>query len=195
MRKQALKDYKKTNDYELVVLMKSGDEDSYAEVFERYSRPLITHAYKFLGDKDEACDIVQDVMLSLWQKRENINYQMSLGGYLYTAVRNRIFDAISHQKVISKYAESMVSYMEDAIVHADDNFREQELLSLLKSEIDKLPEKMREVFILYRTEELSYKDIAERLGISDRTAKQQVYNAVKILKTKIDLYLTLFPFI
>lgn len=83
MLKQALKDYKKTNDYELVILMKSGDEDSYAEVFERYSRPLITHAYKFLGNKDEACDIVQDVMLSLWQKRENINHQMSLGGYLY----------------------------------------------------------------------------------------------------------------
>lgn len=190
-----MKGYKKTTDYELVILMKSGDEHAYAEVFERYSRLLINHAYKFLGDRDEACDIVQDVMLSLWQKRENINHHLSLGGYLYTAVRNRIFDAMSHKKVISKYAESMVFYMENAIVHSDDRLREEELMSLLKSEIDRLPEKMREVFILYRTEELSYKDIAERLGISDKTAKQQVYNAVKILKTKIELYLTLFPFI
>ena len=89
----------------------------------------------------------------------------------------------------------MVSYMENAVVHSDDNLREKELMSLLKNEIDRLPEKMREVFILHRTEELSYKDIAERLGISDKTAKQQVYNAVKILKTKIGHYLILFPFI
>ena len=190
-----MKNYKKTTDYERVILIKYGDEHAYAEVFERYSRLLITHAYRFLGNRDEACDIVQDVMFSLWQKRENLNHQMSLGGYLYTAVRNRIFDAMSHKKVISKYAESMVSYMENAVVHSDDNLREKELMSLLKNEIDRLPEKMREVFILHRTEELSYKDIAERLGISDKTAKQQVYNAVKILKTKIEHYLILFPFI
>jgi RNA polymerase sigma-70 factor (ECF subfamily) len=187
--------YQKLSDSDLTALLIEGDRAAYTEIFERYSRLLIAHAYRILADQEEAGDMVQDVMLKLWEKKERINLSMPLGGYLYTSVRNRIFNSMSHKKVVGKYAESMIAYMEGTHIHSDEQLREKELTTLLAKEIGALPEKMREVFILYKMEELSYKEIAIRLGITDKTAKQQVYNAVKILKTKIDVYLTLFPFL
>lgn len=187
--------YSKFTDEELATLLIEGDRLAYAVIFERYSRLLIAHAYKMLQDKEHAADTVQDLMLNLWDKRAQLNSGLSLGGYLYTGLRNRIFNAMAHRKVMEKYADSIISYMEGTHVYSDDIFKENELAALLQKEISALPEKMREVFILYKMEELSYSQISERLGITDRTAKQQVYNAVKILKTKISAYLALFPFI
>ncbi|MDR6782655.1 RNA polymerase sigma-70 factor (ECF subfamily) [Pedobacter africanus] len=190
-----MNNYKGYSDRELAALLKEGDRLAYTEIFERYSRLLIAHAYRILGDQGEVSDLVQDVMLKLWEKRVLLNLNLPLSGYLFTAVRNRIFNAMSHHKVVGRYAESMIAYMEGTHIYSDEQFREKELMALLEKEIGALPDKMREVFILFKMEELSYKEIADRLGISDKTAKQQVYNAVKILKTKIDSYLTLFPFI
>lgn len=187
--------YSKFSDADLAALLTKADRKAYAEIFERYSPLLVAHAYRILSDEEEAGDIVQDVMLNLWEKRGQINTNLPISGYLYKAVRNRIFNLMSHKKVIGRYEESMIAYMEGTHVASDEQLREKELTAMLEKEIALLPEKMREVFVLYKMEELSYKDIAERLGISDKTAKQQVYNAVKILKTKIDIYLTLFPFL
>lgn len=187
--------YSKFNDQELTALLIQADRNAYAEIFERYSPLLVAHAYRIVVDEDEAGDIVQDVMLNLWEKRGQININLPISGYLYKAVRNRVFNLMSHKKVIGRYEESMIAYMEGTHAASDEKLREKELTTMLEKEIASLPEKMREVFVLYKMEELSYKDIAERLGITDKTAKQQVYNAVKILKTKIDVYLTLFPFL
>ena len=188
-------DYTNFTDEALATLLTKGDRQAYAVIFERYSRLLIAHAYKMLQDKESAADTVQDLMLNLWDKRTQLNSNLSLGGYLYTGLRNRIFNAMAHRKVMEKYADSILSYMEGTHAYSDELLKESELSALLHKEISALPEKMREVFILYKMEELSYSQIAERLGITDRTAKQQVYNAVKILKTKISIYLTLCPFI
>jgi len=190
-----LSGYQNFSDSDLIVLLIEGDRKAYAEIFERYSALLIAHAYRILANQEEAGDIVQDIMLSLWEKKAQINPSLPIGGYLYTAVRNRTFNAMAHKNVIGKYADSMIAYIEGSHINSDDQLREKELSALLEKEIAALPEKMREVFILYKIEELSYKEIAQRLGITDKTAKQQVYNAVKILKTKIDRYLMLSFFI
>jgi len=187
--------YSDYTDLQLAGLLSQGDRLAYTEIFERYSMLLIAHAYKLLADQDAANDVVQDVLLNLWQKRERLDLNTSLSAYLYTATRNRIFNRKSHQKIVDRYADTMIAYMEGTHTNSDDFVREKELTAMIEKEIRALPEKMREVFILYKMEDLSYKEIADRLGITDRTARQQVYNALKILKTKIDVYLSLFPFL
>ena len=187
--------YSEYTDMQLSALLAKGDHLAYTEIFERYSMLLVAHAYKLLADQDAANDVVQDVLLSLWQKRESLSLNTSLSAYLYTATRNRIFNRKSHQKIVDRYADTMIAYMEGTHTDSDDLIREKELTLLIEKEIKALPEKMREVFILYKMEELTYKEIADRLGITDRTARQQVYNALKILKSKIDIYLSLFPFL
>jgi RNA polymerase sigma-70 factor (ECF subfamily) len=182
-------------DQELVALLKQGDQFAYTEIFEKYKVILYKHAYRLLGDEEDSNDVIQDLFLTLWQKRIDLNFKVSLSSYLYSSVRNRIFDIITHQKVAAKYLASIKTFVEQGDYITDNHIRTKELSLIIEKEIAALPPKMREIFELSRDERLSYKDIAEKLGISDGTVKQQVYNAVKILKLKINSYLSLFPFL
>lgn len=181
--------YSSLTDQQLTAMLLNGNEVAYTEIFERYNKLLIKHAYHLLQSSDEAGDLVQDVFLVLWQKRDQLIFKSSLSSYLYISVRNRVFDLLSHQKVVARYAEAIGNFMEQGNSISDANLRERELAEIIEKEIAALPKKMREVFLLSRREELSYKEIGEHLNISDQTAKLQVHNAIKILKLKISSYL------
>ncbi len=184
--------YSKYADHILLNLLKEDDQLAYTEIFERYSRILVNHAYKLLGRHDEANDVVQEVFLSLWNKRYELSVTGSLSSYLYKAVKNRILNHIAHEKVVSRYADSISNFIENEYVFADSKLREKELEAIIAKEIALLPEKMREVFLLRKVEELSYDEISNQLNITDKTAKQQVYNSVKILREKLKTALNVF---
>jgi RNA polymerase sigma-70 factor (ECF subfamily) len=186
-----MKSYCSFTDQQLIPLLKRGDDAAYAEIFTRYTRLLIAHAYRLLGDQDEANDVVQDVWLVLWQKHAELEFKTALSSYLYAAVRNRIFNRMAHLKHVAKYADSIVKFMESGFVLADDALREKEFAAVIEKEINSLPAKMREIFLMHKRDEMNYKEIGEQLGISDGTVKQQVYNATKILKSKLTTLLLL----
>jgi len=187
--------YTNLSDQELAALLKTGDQLAYTEIFERYNSVLLRHAFRLLSNDDEAYDVVQDVFLQLWQKRAGLEFKVSLSAYLFTAIKNRIFKLFAHQKVVMRYVDSISAFMVEGYNLVEDEVRQKELAVLIDKEIALLPPKMREVFLLNKKEELSYKEIAERLNITDQTAKQQVYKALKILKPKLDSFLSLFPFL
>src|ERR1700744_5893920 len=91
----------------LVTLLKQGDTAAYTQIYDRYERLLYVHAYKRIQNREEARDIVQDLFIVLWAKREELNFTSSLRAYLYTSVRNRIFDLIARQKLQSSYISSL----------------------------------------------------------------------------------------
>ena len=188
-------EYAKHPDQKLAVLLQQGDEYAYTEIFERYKVLLYKHAYRLLGDEDEANDIISDLFLALWQKRESLNLQVSLSGYLYGSVRNRVFDLMTHQKVIARYLDSIRVFIEQGNYETDERIRAKELAAIIEREIAALPPKMREVFELSRSGEYSYKEIGEMLNIIEGTIKQQVHNAVKTLRPKIHSFLLLFSFL
>ncbi|WP_421940094.1 RNA polymerase sigma factor [Pedobacter sp.] len=190
-----MKAYDKISDGELFLLIKEDDEKAYAEIFKRYAEILLRHAFRLLANKEEANDVIQDVFMTLWQKRAEIEIKTALSSYLYSAIRNRIFDHLSHQKIAVRYAESISAFMIEGYNITDDVVRERELAHLIQREIDALPSRMREVFLLNKKEGLSYSQIADQMGITSETAKQQVYKAVKILKPRIDDFLSAFPFL
>lgn len=187
--------YSSFTDQQLISLFKKGDRIAYSEIFERYSRLLLRHAFRLLNSNEEAQDVVQEVFVMLWEKRESLNDNLALSSYLYKSVRNRIFNLLSHQKVVLKYAKSFNQFVVEGYNITDDTVRENELAKIIEQEIDLLPERMREVFLLNKKHGLSYKEIGEQLDISPETAKQQVYKATKILKPKIDDFLVMFPFL
>jgi len=184
--------YRKYADHTLVNLLKQDDQLAYTEIFERYSRILVNHAYKMLGNRDEANDVVQEVFLSIWNKRSELVITGALSSYLYKATKNRILNHIAHKKVVSRYADSVSDFIENDYILADSDLREKELELIIAKEIALLPEKMREVFLLRKVEELSYDEIALQLNITDKTAKQQVYNSLKILREKLKYFLNVF---
>jgi RNA polymerase sigma-70 factor (ECF subfamily) len=179
--------YYPSSDLELAALVANDDDQAFAEIYRRYNSVLFLHAYRMLGDQEEAKDILQELFTTLWLNRKEIKLHTSFSSYLYKALRNRIFDVIAHKKVEQKYISSLAAFIEKGEWLTDQQVREKELTVLIEQEVSLLPPKMREVFEMSRNTDLSYKEIAEELRISDKTVKKQVSNALHILRQKLDL--------
>ncbi|SEM31251.1 RNA polymerase sigma-70 factor, ECF subfamily [bacterium A37T11] len=175
-------DYRKQPDQVLFALIKDGSERAFAEIYERYWELLLRHALKMIRDEEQARDLVQDLFLALWEKREQLNTDGKLSSFLYSALRNRIFNFMDYSKVRLNYLNSFVEFSEEGAPMADETLRLAELEAEIEQGLAEMPERMRKVFELSRKEGLSYKEIAAELHISENTVKVQVSKALAILR-------------
>lgn len=176
--------FENLSDESLFELIKKNDKEAFEELYDRFSSLLYLHAYRMLRDQEEARDVVQEMFINLWEKKESIVIN-TVSAYLYSSIRNRVLDKISKEKSKSKYIESMRFYQVNYNHEIPDRqLYEKELKTLIEKEIDCMPKRMREIFILSRFEYLTHRKISEKLGISEATVKKQVNNALKILKYK-----------
>jgi RNA polymerase sigma-70 factor (family 1) len=177
--------YSTYTDQELVALLKGGDTLAFTEIYNRYKYLMQNHALKKLGDFDEVMDVLQDLFSQLWVKRELIPETTNLSGYLYIAVRNKIFNVLAHRSVNDRYVQSLQEFVGEENYTTDLLIREREFLAMINREIEALPSKMRAVFQLSRNSSLSHKEIAAQLNLSEQTVSKQITNALKILRTKL----------
>ena len=180
--------YSGLSDTELTDLLRSGDRTAFTEIFDRYNSLLYIHAFRKFNNKEEARDAVQEAFAMIWAKRENLVVKSNLVGYLYTCVQHRILDQISRNKTARNYLISLQNFIDEVKESTDDLIRLKQLSAIIDQEINALPNKMREVFELSRKENLSHKEIAAKLNISEETVKSQVKNALKILRIKLGLF-------
>lgn len=94
-----MSDYKTLSEYDLLNLLRLGDSIAHTEIYERYYYLMFVFAYKKLRDEDLAKDVVQELFVNLWEKKENIAALNNFTAYLFTIIRNRIFDFTAHQNV------------------------------------------------------------------------------------------------
>ncbi|BAU54062.1 RNA polymerase sigma factor [Mucilaginibacter gotjawali] len=179
--------YNSLSDHELTGLLKTGDRAAFTEIYQRYKWVLFLHALKRIRDREQAKDIIQELFTTLWDRRNDLELRTHLSGYLYTSVRNRIIKSFAHQQVESDYINSLVASVNEDNCITDHKVRQSNLAALIEKEINELPEKMREVFLLSRKQNLSHKEIAFQLGIEESTVKRQISNALKILRVKLGL--------
>jgi len=184
--------YNQFTDVELLALLKDSDHSAYTEIYNRYFQLIYTHVYKKFQDTELAKDVVHDVFAYLWFKRQHIAQVNDLGAYLFTAARNKVFDLFAHEKVEQKHYNSLQIFLsENSVFPTDQQTRERDFQAYINKQIAELPPKMRQVFELSRKEQLSYKEIAERLSTSENNVSKQVNNAVRILRTKLSSILLL----
>jgi RNA polymerase sigma-70 factor (family 1) len=179
--------YKDLNDFDLVALIKKDDHEAYREIYYRYTGILYTHAYSRLQNREEAKDVVQDIFSYLWSKRETIEFQSNISGYLYQSLRNKILNIIAHKKIESNYAGDLQIFLDLGKTDTDYLTRVNQLKAIVEKEIANMPVKMREFFELSRKNHLSHREIALELGISEKTVKNQINNALKILRVKLGI--------
>jgi RNA polymerase sigma-70 factor (ECF subfamily) len=177
--------YQSFTDQTLLTLLRQGDKGAYTVIYDRYKNLLYNHAYKKLGDPEEVKDVLQELFTNLWNKRADIPVAMNLSGYLYAGIRNRVLNLLSHKEVENKYLSSIQRFTPQEDHSTDLAIREKELADLIQKEIDQLPPKMREVFLLSRKENLSHQEIAGQLAISEQTVAKQVTNALRILRLRL----------
>lgn len=160
------------------------DKQLFEQLFREYFSPLCNFAVGYVNDLDTAKEIVQEVFFNLWNKKDSITSDKSVKSYLYTSVRNRCFNYIRDHKKFRSYVLD-VEIEDRDLVFENNSMTQAETQVKIQDALDKLPEKCKQVFELSRFDELKYKEIAEKLGISIKTVEVQISKALKILRVEL----------
>ncbi len=185
--------YSELTEVELIGLLQASNKLAYTEIYNRYAALVYSFTFRRTEVKQEAQDIVHEVFLFLWEKRDSLLINKGILPFMYTVVRNKILNRIKHQKVSARYIDSFQHYLDLTEENADHLLRFHELNELIEREVAALPVKMRQVFELSRKTGCSRKDIAEKMQVSEETVKSHMHHALKILKQKLGgLFFLLF---
>ena len=174
-------------DEELLEKIKQDDRAAFAVLFGRYWQPLLDTAYRRLGSEQQAEELVQDIFMNLYLKRNELEITVSLKSYLYTALKYKVLNEIRGAIVRNNYKTAALAatpLYEDISSKLEAKELEQEISKKLKL----LPEKCREVFILSRENNLPHKRIAQQLGISVSTVEKHIVKALKIMRSNLKEY-------
>ncbi len=166
----------------------SADPAGFENVFKTHFKNLHSYAYTIIRNEADAEEIVQQVFYKLWEKQQQINIEQSVAGYLYRAVYNECLNYLKHAKVKDKYRASQLASTKNEGIDSDSLII-KELREKINSAIRELPEQCRTVFQMSRFEGLRYREIAMKLGISEKTVENQISKALKTLRTKLLEYL------
>ena len=164
--------------------IKNGDQKALETVFRSFYQELFFFAHTFIGESEIAEEVVQDVFIQIWEKKESLEIQTSPKSYLYTAVRNRSINYLKSKlaKIRSETEVTLDMVIESNHDSADSKLSEKELIQLIQIGIYSLPEKCRIIFKLSRDSGMTYDEIANELGVSKETVKSQIKIALGKLR-------------
>jgi RNA polymerase sigma-70 factor (ECF subfamily) len=174
------------SDQELLQQMANDNRQAFTILYRRYWEDLFISAAKALRSKEEAADVVQDVFLSLWNRRNEVNIQGSPAAYLHTSVRYKCIHYIEKNIIRRDYLLQLCEVeISNASTNAEINLQLKEMQEAVINTIAKMPPKMQEVYKLSRQEHLSHKEIAENMSISVETVKKHIQHALHLIRTNL----------
>jgi len=172
-----------SDDRFLLQEMEEGNEHAFNSLFEKYWDKAFNEAFKRLKDYDQSKDIVQEIFAHIWIKRESLQIE-NLPGYLTIAIRNKVFKALSKQKLIHP-SFSILESMSENTLKADADLLTKEFFLAYEDLVNTLPPRRQTIFRLRIQEELYTKDIAKQLGLSRKTVQNQLGKAIEQLRISL----------
>jgi RNA polymerase sigma-70 factor, ECF subfamily len=175
------------SDEALMELIQEGQKRPYGILLERYWARLVSYAFPIVERRDDAEDIVQEVFIRLWQHRARWKPTGTLSAYLYRVTRNLALN-VRRQRAVQTRGEAkwrLDPTSADPESDPHEDLLARSLQQKISAAVDCLPERRREIFILSRYHHLSYHDIAETMGISLQTVKNQMSAALKQLREAV----------
>lgn len=176
-------------------IMSENLDHTYKLLFHKYYANLLFYATRIVGE-EEAEDVVQDVFVELWRRKDTVQMGEQIQAFLYRAVYTRALNVLKHRDVKSSYEAVLAEIHKKRIefYQPDNNdvvkrIENRELRKRLAEAINELPDKCKMVFKLSYLHDMKNKDIAETMGISLRTVEAHMYKALKILRGKLEYLL------
>lgn len=184
-----MSDLEEFSDAELLSLMQKDEMSAFIEIYNRYWDRLFYAAYKRVRNTEACEEIVQDIFISFWSKRNNLIMSVGLSNYFFTATKNQVIDYYRKLAIRNEFKSKLV------LMDYDNSNEQTVLLRDLQRHVDELieqfPDKCRSVYLMSRTEHKSNKEIAEYLNISEKTVEGHLSKAFKILRLHLLDYLLL----
>jgi RNA polymerase sigma-70 factor, ECF subfamily len=165
-----------------VEAIRAGDASAFEAMFHRYHAPLCSFAYRYLGARDLAEEMVQEVFLCIWERRAGWEVRTSVRSYLLTAVRNAALSYLRHERVVRRRETEIRDLLESPAASPEVRALEAETIAAVRQAVGRLPDRCRLVFTLHREQGLTYGEVAEVLRISPRTVEVQIGRALKALR-------------
>lgn len=179
--------YESCTDAELIDLLRNEDQAAFAEIYRRFWDKILTVALHRLNNQAEAEEVVQDVFFSLWKRRETLEVQYSLNTYLSTAAKYQVISRQRKRYVAEKKNGGIDYDKEYGIDSTQLWFSEKELRHQLEYHIEQLPDKCRIIFRMSREQYKSYAEIAQEMGVSEKTVEAHITRALKVLRGKLQV--------
>lgn len=173
----------------MLAALKNSDSEAFDTLYVRYFSLLSRYAYRRLNDEKIIEELVQDVFVDIWKKRELLNADEEIGALLYAMVRNKTLHALRAQMIEAKHMEQFKLLQINTTTEEDgQRLDAKQLEARLQRAIDGLSPQCKEAFTLSRFENLSYKDIAARMGISVNTVEKHIGKALALLRLEFKEY-------
>ncbi|GAA3583411.1 RNA polymerase sigma-70 factor [Snuella lapsa] len=192
-----MRDVNFSNINSLLSLIKNEDKFAYRVLYNVYYPKLLHIAKSYVANKEDAEEIVQDVFVKIWHKKDAIDINTNINGYIYQITRNACIDFLRAAKNRLSL-EGNIEQLEAALnfhVLSDDsasNILEEELKLQILNAIDSLPDKCKHIFIKSRMEGLKNVEISEELKISKKTVEGHISKAIKHLRIHLKHYFFFF---
>ena len=180
--------YQSDNDF-LLSAVQRGDQKAFDTLFRRYYPMLCAYGHRFV-ELEDAEEIVEDSLLWIWENRETLVIESSLNSYLFKMVYRRALNKLAHidatQRADTRFYEEMQEMLQDT-----DYYQIEELAKRIEDAVAALPESYRVAFVMHRFRDMSYKEIAETLGVSPKSIDFRIQQALKQLRVDLKDYLPL----
>lgn len=171
------------NDTALVTRLKLGDAEAYSQLYDIYWEDLYIQAYKRINDEDLAKDMVQNVFINIWQRRETLTIETAFSHYLRAAVKFQIFSYFRSEKAKSNLMEqTLLRFSLSSTINDLEGYYELE--QLIAAEIELLPDKMKEAYLL-KAAKHSTSEIARQLNLKEQTVSNHLSEALRRIRIKL----------
>jgi RNA polymerase sigma-70 factor (ECF subfamily) len=172
---------------DLAERIRCGDQAAFESMFHHYYSRLCVFSNSYVKSLDISRDVVQEVFIKIWDNRESFHISQSLKAYLYMAVRNQSLNFLQQKKQKQRLEERLKKQQDLSDSIKKEELNTEELTEKIWKLVDKLPERRRTIFILYRKHGLSYTEIAEVMDITRKTVENQMGKSLKFLREHLDL--------
>ncbi|GAE84660.1 RNA polymerase sigma-70 factor [Bacteroides reticulotermitis] len=177
----------------VITALKASDEKVFEAVYRHYFRSLCGFCSQYVSEQEEIEEIVQDTLVWLWENRSSLVEELTLKTLLFTIVKNKALNRISHFEVRRRVYQ-IISEKYEREFSNPNFYLENELLQLYEEALAKLPKEFREAYEMNRTQRLTHKEIASKLNVSPQTINYRIGQALKLLRIALKDYLPLFVF-
>jgi RNA polymerase sigma-70 factor (ECF subfamily) len=193
MNKQETSD---REDRRWLMALSSGDMKAFGALYEKYHKSLYGFALYLSKNSSEAEDLVQNVFVAVWETRKSIDVEKSFHTYLFIIARHRFYDMLRRKIAENRYARYVLQQYDASSEpgYFEHHLEEKELNMLINTLLNRIPERRRLIFKMNRDSKLSYKQIAQKLQISENTVDSQIRNALNFLRKELLKYLTVISF-
>lgn len=166
--------------------IRQGDEKAFELLYNNTVLPLTNQAYTILKDRELVKDILQDVFVSLYTRRNELPADLNIVGYLTNAVKYKVSTHLRDRLSRDTHHLAILQKEQQAAIAQSFPYEQRELQHRIRESIDTLPEKCRQAFMLNHYGSMSYKDIAQEMGISVKTVEKHIGKALQVLRKELN---------